>query len=319
MTAMMTTEELVSLISRRAFLRGASALAAAPLFPNLAFALAQTAHTFKQGDFEVTVVSDGSLVLPLNVMAPEATPEQLAEIAKRLGWASGNAEPKANVPVIKAGSDLIMFDNGSAGNFGPTAGKLAENLAGAGIDPKAITKVVFTHAHPDHLGATLTKDGGLLCPNAAYYAGGAEWDFWMSPEIFNQLPKEMHVFAQGAQAAFGAVKDKVTMLKGGDEVVPGIKALDTPGHTPGHLSFEIAGGEGLIITGDASTNEIVSFEHPDWKFGFDADPAMAIKNRTALIDRAAADKIKLLGFHWAYPGVGFAEKSGTAYKYAAAS
>ena len=109
------------------------------------------------------------------------------------------------------------------------------------------------------------------------------------------------------------------MLKPGDDVVTGIRAIDTAGHTPGHLSFEVAGGEGLIITADATTNNVISLEHPDWKFGFDAVPDLAIQNRKALIDRAATDKIKLLGYHWTSPGVGFAERNGTAYRYVAAS
>ena len=81
----------------------------------------------------------------------------------------------------------------------------------------------------------------------------------------------------------------------------------------------LAGDEGLIIPVDAMVNEIVSFEHPDWKFGFDANPDLAIQNRKSLVDRAAADKLKLLGFHWTYPGVGFAERNGTAYRYVAVS
>ena len=113
-------------------------------------------------------------------------------------------------------------------------------------------------------------------------------------------------FVKGAQRDLAAVKDRVTMVKAGDEIAPGIAVLDTPAHTPGHLSLEVAGGEGLIITADATTNQIVSFEHPEWKFGFDADPTQAIDTRKKLLDRAAADKIKLLGFHgsipaWAFP------------------
>ncbi len=97
------------------------------------------------------------------------------------------------------------------------------------------------------------------------------------------------------------------MLQAGDEIVTGLRALATPGHTPGHLSFEVAGGEGLLITVDAANNEIVSFEHPDWRFGYDTDPELGIRTRGKLLDRAATDRTRLLGYHWAYPGVGFAE------------
>jgi glyoxylase-like metal-dependent hydrolase (beta-lactamase superfamily II) len=122
-------------------------------------------------------------------------------------------------------------------------------------------------------------EGGLRFPNAAYYSGAAEWDFWNDPDIFNKMPKDMHPFVTGAQTNYGAVKDRVTMLKPGDEVVTGIRALDTAGHTPGHTSFEVAGGEGLIIVGDVLPIPGVYFPHPEWKFGFDAIHEMAIAAR----------------------------------------
>jgi glyoxylase-like metal-dependent hydrolase (beta-lactamase superfamily II) len=106
------------------------------------------------------------------------------------------------------------------------------------------------------------------------------------------------------------------MLKPGDDIVTGLRAIDTAGHTPGHLSLEMAGGDGLIISADAATNEIASFRHPNARFGYDTLPDLAIKNRALLIERAASDRIKLLGYHWTYPGVGYAERKGTAYRYA---
>jgi len=109
------------------------------------------------------------------------------------------------------------------------------------------------------------------------------------------------------------------MLKAGDEIVTGIRALDTPGHTPGHMSFEVAGGEGLIILADAVISSAVYFPHPEWKFAFDSIPDVAVETRKKLLDRAATDKVKMIGYHWPSPGVGFAEKKGTAYTYVPAT
>ena len=311
-------EELVHLLNRRQFLAGSAALAAVPLMPWKALALAAP-HSFTQGDAQVTVVSDGIITLPLNIIAPDASPEQLAEIAKRLGWPADAAKPAANVSLIKIGNDVILVDNGTGGKFQPeTTGKLAENLTAVGVDPASITKVVFTHAHPDHIWGTL-KGEALFAPNAAYYVSEAEWNFWTDPDLLSKMPPEMGDFVKGAQRDLAAVKDKVTMVKGGQDIVTGLTVIDTPGHTPGHISLQLAGGEGLIITVDSVWNEIVSFEHPDWKFGFDADHDLAAQSRRALLDRMATDKNKMLGFHWAYPGVGFAEKDGTAFKFVAAS
>jgi hypothetical protein len=77
----------------------------------------------------------------------------------------------------------------------------------------------------------------------------------------------------------------------------------------------MAGSEGLIISADAATNEIASFQHPRSRFGYDTIPDLAVANRARLIERAATDRIKLLGYHWTYPGVGFAERQGSGYRY----
>jgi len=316
--ASIDTEELRYLLNRRKFLAGSAALAAVPLLPF--HALAQAApHSFKQGDAEIIVLSDGKLEIPWNIVAPEASPEQIAEIAKRLGFPATNADAATNVVLVKSGSDLILFDDGGGPNLAPTAGKLAENMAAAGIDPAAITKVVFTHAHPDHIFGTLKGDGTLLLPNAAYYTGETEWNFWTDPGLAGKMPAQLGGMIKGAQANLAAVKDRVTMVKGGAEFLPGITAVDTPGHTPGHLSFLIAGGEGLLLTGDATTQQIISFEHPEWKFAYDAVHEQAVQTRKTLLDRLATDKTKLLGYHFIYPGVGIAEKNGTAYRFVAAS
>lgn len=303
-------------IERRRLLRAASAAALAGL-PSAA--RAQGEYSFRQGEFLVTVLSDGFISLPEAIVAPDATPAQRAEILRRLGGRDGIHQAKANILLIRTGSDLILVDIGSGHRYEPTDGRLAGNLAAAGIDSAAITKVVFTHAHPDHIWATLTEEGQLRFPNATYFVGAAEWDFWMDPDYRTSMPAVLHGFAAGAQRDLGAIRDRVVMLKPGDDIVTGLRVFDTAGHTPGHLSLEMAGGAGLIITADAATNEIVSFERPDWRFGYDMLPEVAIRNRTRLVDRAATDRVKLLGYHWAYPGVGFAERAGSAWRYVPAT
>ena len=113
---------------------------------------------------------------------------------------------------------------------------------------------MFTHAHPDHVWGTLAIDGSLRFPNATYFVGAAEWNYWMDPDYLNTIPSELHEFARGAQRDLGAVKDRVVMAKPGDDIVTGLRVLDTAGHTPGHISLEMAGGDGLIISADAATN-----------------------------------------------------------------
>jgi glyoxylase-like metal-dependent hydrolase (beta-lactamase superfamily II) len=278
---------------------------------------ATNGFSFVQGEFAITIVSDGFITVPIDIVAPEGSAEERAHILRSTGnIKAGLVESKTNIPVIRKGRDLIMVDIGSGDKYQPSDGRLSENLKAAGISPSAITKVVFTHAHPDHVWGTLLPDSTLRFPNATYYVGTAEWDFWMNPDYLTSMPTELHEFARSAQRDLGAIKDRVVMLKPGDDIVTGLMAIDTAGHTPGHLSLEMSGGEGLIISADAATNEIASFQHPKSRFGYDMIPERAIKNRARLIERAAAERMKLLGYHWTYPGVGYPERKGNAYRYA---
>ena len=271
---------------------------------------------FVQGEFAITVVSDGFITVPIDIVAPEGSADERAEILRRMGnQDTGLVESRTNIPIIRRADDLIIVDIGSGDKYQQSDGRLSQNLIASGIDSRAITQVVFTHAHPDHVWGTLAEDGSLRFPNATYYVGAAEWDFWMDPDYLSNMPSELHGFARGSRRDLRAIKDRAVMVKPGDDIVTGLRAIDTAGHTPGHISLEMAGGEGLIISADAATNEIVSFQHPKSRFGYDTIPDLAVQNRARLIERAASDRIKLLGYHWTYPGVGFAEPRADGYRY----
>ena len=142
---------------------------------------------FNHGAFDVTVVSDGHLVLPTVLLAPDAPAVARQSVLAAGGSSAAEYEPAANVTLIRSGHDLILFDTGGAG-YQPQAGMLSRNLADTGIDPASVTKVVFTHGHPDHIWGTILPDGALRFPNAAYYSGALEWDFWMSDDVWTKLP-----------------------------------------------------------------------------------------------------------------------------------
>ena len=300
-------------VDRRKFLGAAAGLIAAGILPKNVMALAGP-YMFKQGAYDATVVSDGTLLLPLALIDSVGKPE---EVAKLLGTMvqGDNIQFEASPLLLKSAGEMILMDTGSGGGFQPTAGKVLQSLKAAGVEPSAITKVIFTHAHPDHCWGTTGKDGKPVFSNAAFHMGETEWNFWMAADLASKMPKEMQGMVTGTQSQLGALKDQIKLFKTGAEVLPGIMALDTAGHTPGHISFELAGGDGMIVTGDAITNPMVYFAHPDWKFNFDSDHATAIANRKKLLDMASAGKKKLLGYHWPYPGIGMAEKKDGAYVY----
>ncbi len=281
---------------------------------------AETPFRFEHGDFDITVFSDGYIRVPIEVIAADGTDAQRAEVMAATGDPDGeNVRSKANIPLLRRGKDLILVDIGSGDKYQPSDGKLVGHMAMAGVAPSEITKIVITHGHPDHMWAML--DGGtgkLTFPNATYYVNEAEWRYWTDPDLPANLPEDFAEFARGAQRDFAAITDRVVLVQPGAEIITGVSVLDTAGHTPAHISLEIEGGDGLIVTGDVAVNQVASFRYPTVRFAFDTDSDLAIHNRLKLLDRAATDRTKLLGYHWSYPGIGFAERNRDAYRYAAA-
>ncbi|MFP3546916.1 MBL fold metallo-hydrolase [Rhizobium sp. SIMBA_035] len=274
-------------------------------------------HKLKHGSFDVTVLSDGFITLPSSILMPDADTEEVERVLGRLGGTHESSALQTNIPLVRHGDDLILVDTGAGTNFQPTDGKLAVNLASIGVDSASITKVVFTHAHPDHSGGTTLSDGALLFPNAHYYVSEAEWTFWTDPNYETSMPEALHAFARGSQRDLFAVKNRLTLVKPGDEIVSGMNVVSTRGHTPGHISLELAGDGNLLISGDVIPNDIVSFGNPKWHFGFDTEPEIARRNRASLLDKAANEKLRMLGYHWSYPGVGYVERAGTGYHFVA--
>ena len=299
-------------LTRRTFLAGTAAGAAAFSLP--AFA-APAPYAFKHGTFDVTVISDGHLVLPVSFLASGAPRDERAALLKAVGQTGDQYNSPTNVTLIRAGSDLILVDLGSGDRFMPTAGKLWDNLKAAGIDKAKITKIIFTHGHPDHLWGTVDELDDLVTPDATFHVAAKEWDFWHGDGATRGLPAERAGFVTGARRSYEAIKGKVKMVKPGDEVVTGLTILDTSGHTQGHVSLALAGGDGLIVGGDALMHQIISFLHPEWKPVSDHVPDQAVATRRKLLDRLATDKSKLIGFHLPYPGVGIVERKDSAYRF----
>ncbi len=303
----------MSTLNRRTVLAAAATTLATRALP----AFAAAPYTFKHGTFELTVVSDGHLVLPVSFLAPGAPPAEREALLKAAGETGEQYNSPTNVTLIRTARDLILIDMGSGDRFMPTAGKLWDNLKAAGIDKSKITKVIFTHGHPDHLWGTVDDLDELVLPDATFFVAGAEWDFWKGDNATRGLPAERAGFVTGARRNYAAIKDKVKMIKAGDEVATGLRIIDTPGHTQGHVSLELAGGEGLIIGGDALTHPLISFQHPEWKPTADHVPDQAVTTRRKLLDRLTADRSKLIGFHLPYPGVGIVERKDGAYRFVA--
>lgn len=277
--------------------------------------VAQAAAKFAVGAGELTVVSDGNLVLPSAFVFPDIAEAERTALLTEHHLPTDTLSPDCNVSLLRSGDRLAIFDVGSGPNFMPTAGKLLDNLAEAGIDPAEVTDVIFTHAHPDHFWGLTDEMDELIFPDATYRMGRVEWDFWRADDTLDQMPEDRKTFVVGAQNRMPLIEDRIELFSPGAEVFPGVEAVDTPGHTPGHLSFMVHGGsEPMLIGGDALPSA-VSFAKPDWHWGTDQDPALGAQTRKKLLDRLATDKVRLIGFHLPHPGDGMVQAEGSAYRF----
>ncbi|WP_376100836.1 MBL fold metallo-hydrolase (plasmid) [Roseomonas sp. CCTCC AB2023176] len=267
----------------------------------------------QHGEAEIVMLSDGFFPLPSGIVAPAALAAEWTDIETRLSGRGGEIHACVNVPVLRIGRELIVVDLGGGGTFAPTEGSFFARFLAEGLDPRAVTRVLLTHAHPDHLGGLLDGEGRLRFPNGVYYLSGVEWAFWS--DTAGTMPTPLVPFALAARRNFAAMRDRVVHLTDGVELPGGLRALATPGHTPGHLSFIVPGAKPLILAGDALTNEVVSVEHPAWHFGYDTNPNLAAATRAWLLDRLASDGGPACAVHFAYPGLGRVERRGEGFRF----
>jgi glyoxylase-like metal-dependent hydrolase (beta-lactamase superfamily II) len=303
--------------NRRALLLSAGAAMGTSLLPS-SFAFAAIPPVRRAvGAMSVSVISDGSLTVPLSMTLPDVPPIEAASLLTAHGLPAGGSPTPTNVSLIAAGNELILVDAGSGANFQPTAGKLAENMEAAGLDPAKVTKVVFTHGHADHLwGALDDFDDSERFANASYVISATEWDFWTHPDTPTRVPDWLKGMARGSARILKRLEPKIERRNGRDTIAPGISYVETLGHTPGHMSVLVESeGERLLIGADALTHPAVSFARPDWRWGTDYDGDRAVATRRRLLDQLTAEHLPLIGFHLPWPGIGIVERSGSAYRF----
>jgi glyoxylase-like metal-dependent hydrolase (beta-lactamase superfamily II) len=286
---------------------------AAALAPRAAF----TAERVTLGGLELVTLSDGSLSLPAGFFFDAVPQEELAALAPELGLdLSAPLTPPCNVTLLRSGDRVVLFDCGAGPAFMASAGRLGQALETEGLAPDDVTDIVFTHAHPDHLWGVLDDFDEILFRNAAYHMGRDELAYWSNPETVNTIGEARASFAAGATRRLDAISGAMSEFGDGDEVLPGVTAVLTPGHTPGHMSFVVtSGGDSAMIIGDAIGNEHVAMARPDWPSGADQDMETGRATRVRLLDRLAADEMIAVGFHMGGGGIGRVERLAEGYRF----
>ena len=313
-------------MTRRHLLGAAAATALAPFAATPALATTPpvgkqvpTYYRSKLGEFEITVLSDGARAIPLPpTFVRNVKIEEVLKVAEAAYMPKGTIFAPFNPLVVNTGSKLVLIDTGYGAGIAPTVGLLPQTLAAAGIDPKAIDIVLISHMHGDHINGIKNADGSLAFPNAEIKVPAADWAHWMSDENVAKAPEGFQKASFGFnRKIFGDLKDKVTRFEWKKEVAPGITAVESSGHTPGHTSFVIASGSSsLFLQADVSIVPALFLRHPDWQVMFDSEPDKAVATRRRVYDMATADKLLVVGYHFPFPGIGHIEKAGSGYHFA---
>jgi glyoxylase-like metal-dependent hydrolase (beta-lactamase superfamily II) len=263
------------------------------------------------GTARIDMLSDGHLVLPPEFSLGDMPPAEVQDFIARHRLSMDALEPPCNITLLRDGSRNVLFDIGAGPDFMDTAGQLPDALDALGLAPEEITHLVITHAHPDHIWGLLDDFDEPFLPNAEVLIGRREWDYWMDPDTLDSIGAERQSFVVGAQRRLAEIADIVALFDDGAEILPGLRAVETPGHTPGHMAFALeSGAGGLMILGDAIANDHIAFERPGQPSTSDQDPDLAAATRLALLDRITAEGMTVAGFHFRGGGLGQVERLG---------
>lgn len=275
-----------------------------------------SATSLTAGETEILTLSDGNLVMPEAFIYGDRDPAEARALIEAMGGAKGGLEPPCNLTLLRRGDDVVLFDAGAGSGFMPTAGELPEALDAIGLAPEDITHVIFTHGHPDHLWGVLDDFDDPLFYEAQHYMGGQELAYWSDPATIDRISADRQAFAAGASRRLGMLDGMVEVFDDGDAVLPGITAVMTPGHTPGHMSFAIETEAGpVMVIGDAVVNDHLALADPGTLAPNDQDSALAATTRVALLDRMAGEDATVIGFHMGHGGMGKLERDGNGYRF----
>lgn len=280
---------------------GGGALADAPM----AKTQAPGYYRLMLGDFEITALSDGTVRLPMLKLLTNTSPATVSAALKK-GFLKEMVETSVNAYLVNTGPRLVLIDTGAANLFGPTLGKLLNNLQAAGYKPEQVDEIYITHMHPDHVGGLMAASSRTF-PNAILRIEKADTDYWLSDAERKAAPDAAIGFFQGAMASVNPYLSagKLQTFSGKTELLPGIRTLPSPGHTPGHTAYLIESqGQKLALWGDLVHVAALQFANPTVTIQFDTNSAQALKSR----ERAFADAARqgyVIGLaHAAFPGLG---------------
>lgn len=272
------------------------------------------AYRYGVGKAEVTVLSDGYRRFPLpDGLVTNATREEVERALAAAEMPPGEMTIHFNPVVIRTDDTTLLIDTGNgphaADEKDSTRGMLMESLTEAGMAPDEIDTVVISHFHGDHINGLLKADDTPAFPKANVLVPAAEWQFWNDAADDDSASPKIADTARAAQRIFAPIWPRVSVYEWDTELAPGLTAVATPGHTPGHTSFWLkSGGAKVFIQSDLTNNPALFVRHPEWHAAFDMDPDKAEAKRREILEKLSSENVLVQGFHFPFPACGRLEK-----------
>ena len=272
-------------------------------------------YRYRVGDFHAVALNEGMVVRDRPAgFVPNADDAAVAAAFAEAGMAADKLTLTFNPLAIQTPSGTVLIDTGFGEGGPPSAGRLIANLRAAGIAPEDVSTVIISHFHGDHIMGLRRADGTPMYPNAKLMVPRPECDYWLDQAKADAAPEA----ARGNFELARKILDGLDLqrFEWGDEILPGFTAVQADGHTPGMSAIEIVSGDSkLLYVADITNNPLVFARHADWQAMFDVDPARTIETRRRLLDRAAAEHLRLHFYHAPFPATAYVAKNGNGYEY----
>ena len=213
--------------------------------------------------------------------------------------------------IVDTGKNLILTDTGWGLGWTPGSGKLIDKLQTIGFSCSDINTVIHTHAHPDHIGGNTFADSTPVFPNARYVICKNEWDYWTSGPDLRKLDNEIkQTILKFFEKNLLNIRDHLDIVDNDAEIIPGIRCIKTPGHTPGHTAFVFSSGDYQIISCGDAVHQPFQLLKPEWSMSGDFNFEYSIDSRIRIFDHASRSNSILFACHFPFPGVGTVERHG---------
>lgn len=312
----------MAIIGRRGLLAATALTAAAPtaalaqVAPSVGAGQAPGWYRFRLGDFTVITVFDGFSRRNLDGLVLNAPVETVRGVLAESFLPTGHYDGPYTVTFLDTGRLLIALDTGTGGQMAPTAGRLGANMAAAGIDPARVGLVVITHCHQDHIHGLTTADGRAVFPNAEVAIAEEEHAWWSDAANEARSPQGQRVNFANVARRFAPYQGRIRRFAAGAEVSPGVRAVAAHGHSPGHTVFHVAdGAEQMMVLADITHRPELFARRPDYVSLFDFDGAAAAASRRRVLDQVAAERMRVIGYHFPFPAVGHIARDGEGYRF----